>query len=75
MEPVTRADRPSPYQWLWEELARRYGVDVAEELKAGYLAQNRRYAHLRWHAPESPAASKRMPGWARKKRGTRNEER
>jgi hypothetical protein len=46
--------RPSAYQWLWAEIARRFGEEVAEDLKAGYLAQNKIYSQMKWHEPESP---------------------
>lgn len=65
---MTRADRPSPYAWLWAELERRFGAEVAAEIKAGYLEQSRVYGQIRWHTPESPDASKVMPPRKRKKR-------
>lgn len=51
--------RPSAYQWLWAELARRFGADVAEELKAGYLEQNKIACRMKWHSPESRLSAAR----------------
>lgn len=59
---------PSPYAWLWAEIARRYGDDAANELRDQYNAQNRAYQHEKWHSPESPETSKVRPGRKRLKR-------
>jgi hypothetical protein len=64
--------RPSAYAWLWAEIERRYGPDVARELHEGYNAQNRRYQHEVWHSPESPASSKLRP-WEITKRERRKQ--
>lgn len=65
---MTRADRPSPYAWLWAELERRFGREVAAEIKAGYLEQNRAHGHAKWHDPESPWQPRAKPPPKRGKR-------
>lgn len=59
---------PSPYAWLWEEIARRFGAEAAQQLHEDYLVQQRAYGQKRWHTPESPEASKVRPGRKRLKR-------
>lgn len=59
--------RNSPYRWLWGELERRFGSDVAQEIKAGYSAQSKAYHRAIWDTP-APAGSKLKPG-RKKKRG------
>ncbi len=33
----------TPLSWLWDEIERRFGKDIAHDLYAGYLAEQRRY--------------------------------
>jgi hypothetical protein len=61
-------DRPSAYAWLWAELERRFGAEVAAEIKAGYLKQNKAYGHAKWHTPESPWQPRAKPPPKREKR-------
>lgn len=46
--------RPSPYAWLWAELERRFGVEVAAEIKAGYLEEMRKYTRSIWRPHDVP---------------------
>lgn len=34
---------PTPFAWLWNEIARRFGRDAERSLHAAYLAELRRY--------------------------------
>jgi hypothetical protein len=54
--------QPSPYAWLWEEIARRFGDEAAKKLHEDYLVQHRAYGQKKWHSPESPDSSKVKPG-------------
>ena len=58
--------RPSAYAWLWAELERRFGADVAQEIKAGYLAQQQAYQRAVWETP-SPWQPRAKPPPKRKK--------
>jgi hypothetical protein len=52
---VTRQKpRPSPYAWLWAELARRFGAETAAEIKADYLEQHKARQRAIWDTPSPP---------------------
>ena len=51
--------RPSPYAWLWAELERRFGAEVASEIKAGYLEQMAAYGKARRMPLERPRKASR----------------
>ena len=60
--------RPNPFAWLWGEIARRYGADVAAELYAGYLVVcSARAAAIRHARPLRQAGSDRVSAGRRER--------
>ncbi len=37
----------TPLDWLWQELARRFGREIADDLHRGFLEQQRSYQQRR----------------------------
>lgn len=47
-EPITPDEDPrTPLTWLWQEMARRFGRETAEDIRAAFNKENQRYYQAR----------------------------
>jgi hypothetical protein len=52
----------TPSTWLWQEIERRCGAEIAAELHEGYLARMRAYNRVRRNSATPPDAPRQKPG-------------